>query len=158
YQSGDEKTALDSLVKLFETIRTLLCKHKRACSHFATLSVFTLNQLIRPFTARWHERLLDGRLHLGDDRHQFRDELQELQEYLRNFVTLLGELAEGPDFQPGSESGFGQQETPATAFIDAPIPFGILFDESVANAAAIQNQEAEALVRRRQALGRDTSP
>ncbi len=105
YRSGDEESALDSLFKLFGLTRDLLHKYQRKSSHFAVLSVFMLNGILRPFTARWHKLKLAGRLSNEDTRRDFRQRFLDLQVKLTRFQTLLGHLAEDADFKVGSESG-----------------------------------------------------
>ena len=51
-----------------------------------------LNQRVRPFTAKWHPRLIAGDLGKSD-RSLFRAELHELQADLRNYTRLLADLA-----------------------------------------------------------------
>ena len=58
-QHGDEKTALDSIYSLFPTTRTIIKQHGRDSLQFTKLAIVVLNQVIRPFTARWHKRSLD---------------------------------------------------------------------------------------------------
>ena len=55
-----------------------------------------LNQKVRPFTARWHPRTLEGPLAPGA-RAAFRAELRDLQTDLRNYTRLLADLADVED-------------------------------------------------------------
>ena len=50
-----------------------------------------LNQVIRPFTAKWHKKSLNG--FNEEDKTAFRDELKELQKKLRIYTQMLGEMA-----------------------------------------------------------------
>ncbi|MCB1806093.1 MAG: hypothetical protein KDJ99_13390 [Candidatus Competibacteraceae bacterium] len=104
YLAGEEAAALTSIYQLFPETRAIIRKYPKS-SHFATLSVFVLNQVVRPFTAQWHKWKLEGHLDTEDTRHDFRRELNALQVKLRRFMTLLGHLAQGDRFVPGSESG-----------------------------------------------------
>jgi hypothetical protein len=52
---GDEKTALDSVFSLFKTTRAVLKRNGRACVQFTRIPVIVLNQIVRPFTAKWHK-------------------------------------------------------------------------------------------------------
>jgi len=91
--SGDEKTALDSLAKMFELTRAVLKKYGRHSPEFSRIALFILNDQIRPFTAKWH------RLSLGsafDDPKQcniFRDELKDLQKIIRGYASILAEMS-----------------------------------------------------------------
>ena len=92
YRSGDEATALESVYKLFGMTREII-KKQSGCTHFAGLTVYVLNNHVRPFTAKWHKKSVDGRLSGLDDKYEFRQELEKVQKDLREFTTLLGVLA-----------------------------------------------------------------
>jgi hypothetical protein len=79
YRARDEQAALDSLYKLFQSTRDLTREHGIETRHFATISVHVLNSKIRPFTSRWHRRLVDGKLETEDGRHLLREELSRQQ-------------------------------------------------------------------------------
>ena len=61
-------------------------KRRRHCINFTRIAVVVLNQKVHPFTARWHARMLAGKL--GEaDRHAFRAGLRgDLQTDLRNYT------------------------------------------------------------------------
>ena len=59
-EHGDEKTALDSVFALFGITREILRRKGRDCIQFTKVAVVVLNQIVRPFTARWHRRSLQG--------------------------------------------------------------------------------------------------
>jgi hypothetical protein len=154
YRSGDEESALDSLYKLFDFTRTALKEQGPACRHFATITVFVLNRHIRPFTAKWHKKKVNGRLANDDVRRQFRQELKlKLQHKLRQFSILLGRLAEGDVFQIGSESGLPRHSGNQRG-LQEPIEFDqILLDENVINREEILYLEQHAIRERREAIG-----
>ena len=52
-----------------------------------------LNQVVRPFTARWHRESLAGSFEHENQRKQFREELARLQVELRNYNRMLAEIA-----------------------------------------------------------------
>jgi hypothetical protein len=108
----------------------LIHKHGAKSRHFTTITVFTLNRVVRPFTAKWHKAVTDGRLKNEDLRHQLREELIELQAVLRKFCTVLAALAEADAFVPGSES-WPVTGSPVDYSLGGSIPFQILFDSSV---------------------------
>jgi hypothetical protein len=54
-QHGDEKTALLSIYALFDITRQALKSHTRNCTEFAKIAIIVLNQVVRPFTAKWHK-------------------------------------------------------------------------------------------------------
>ena len=94
---GVEKIALDSVYKLFEITRQILKDRGRYCSQFARIAIVVLNQVIRPFTTKWH--LLSEKNAFGNPIkcHEFRIELAELQIKLRNYTRLLADLADVED-------------------------------------------------------------
>src|SRR5678815_2097102 len=53
YRSGSEETAASSIYGLFNTVRQLLGESTPG-SPFAEITLAMLNDVIRPFTARWH--------------------------------------------------------------------------------------------------------
>jgi len=57
---GDEKTALDSVYSLFAITRQVLKNNTRNCTEFTKIAIVVLNQVIRPFTAKWHRLGLQG--------------------------------------------------------------------------------------------------
>lgn len=148
YMHGDEETALQSVADLFKSSRELMREHGPQARHFAALSVFVLNRLVRPFTAQWHKAKLAGKLNNEDFRHIFRGDLIALQGELRQFTTALGALAEDQAFCPGSESWPQGAAAPAGPGRLGSIPFAITFDETYDSllddqAAEVQHETRE---------------
>lgn len=96
-ESGDEETALESIYSLFPTTREILRQHGRDALCFTRVAIPVLNQVVRPFTAKWHKELLSGSLTNEDRRAEFRGELEILQMDLRNYNRMLAEIAEVED-------------------------------------------------------------
>lgn len=96
-ENGVEQTALDSIYTLFAVTRQTLKTHGRACIEFARIAVIILNQVVRPFTAKWHRRSQNGAFARPEQCAQFRLELQDLQTQLRNYTKLLADLADVED-------------------------------------------------------------
>lgn len=94
---GDEKAALDSIYAIFGLTREILRKHGSGCGQFAKIAVPVLNQLVRPFTARWHRRRIDNAFESAQARAEFRAELEILQGHLRHFMRSLSAMAEVED-------------------------------------------------------------
>lgn len=92
-ERGDEQTALDSVYSLFPTTREVLRRHGRRAIHFSKVAIPVLNQVVRPFTAKWHRESLAGALAEEVKRQEFREELDALQEELRNYNRMLAEIA-----------------------------------------------------------------
>ena len=91
--AGDEKTALDSVYSLFPTTREILQRHGRKAIQFSKVAIPVLNQVVRPFTAKWHKEALAGAFGDAAKRIEFREELSALQEDLRNYNRLLADIA-----------------------------------------------------------------
>ena len=91
-EDGDEKTALESIHNLFALTRDSLKKHPR-CTEFAKLAVVVLNQIVRPFTAKWHRLAIANAFAEPARREEFRAELASLQEELRKYTMMLSGLA-----------------------------------------------------------------
>ena len=90
---GDEPTALASVHALFPLTREILRKHGPGSNEFAKLAIPVLNQIIRPFTARWHKLALVRAFDDPAHRAQFRAELTALQIQLRHYTQALASLA-----------------------------------------------------------------
>lgn len=90
---GDEKTALDSVFSLFAITRQVLKSNTRNCTEFTKIAVVVLNQVIRPFTAKWHRLSLQGAFADEEGRKQFRVELAQLQVVLKKYTKMLADMA-----------------------------------------------------------------
>ncbi len=96
-ENGVEKTALDSIVAIFGITRNTLKHHGRSCIEFTRIAVIILNQVVRPFTAKWHRKSQHGAFDSPEQCAVFRSELKVLQTQLRNYTQLLADLAEVED-------------------------------------------------------------
>ena len=92
-EAGDEETALDSIYSLFPITRGVLREHGRRAINFSKIAVPVLNQVVRPFTAKWHGKRLAGDLSDEDTRGEFRHELATLQDDLRSYTRMLAGIA-----------------------------------------------------------------
>lgn len=90
---GDEKTALLSVHTLFELTRTTIKHYGRDCKEFSKIAIVILNQVIRPFTAKWHGVEAKGGFKEFDQCTLFREELESLQAVLITYTRMLGEMA-----------------------------------------------------------------
>ena len=97
-EHGDEKTALDSVYQLFPLTREVLRHHGRGCSEFTKIAVVVLNQMVRPFTSKWHKLSLGGAFDDAQQRETFRLELAELQTLLKQYTRMLADMADVEDF------------------------------------------------------------
>ena len=96
-EDGDEKTALDSVYSLFKTTRDILTEKGRKAQNFSKIAVAILNQVVRPFTAKWHKLSLNDAFNNPEQCLQFRQELQALQLELRDYSAMLAEIADVED-------------------------------------------------------------
>ena len=90
---GDEQRALDSIYSIFGLTRDVLKKHGRDAGEFAKIAIVVLNQIIRPFTAKWHKESINGAFEDDNKCMEFRLELEELQEKLKIYTQMLGDMA-----------------------------------------------------------------
>lgn len=88
---GDEESALISIKSIFDLTRDIIKKYKRDCMEFTKIAIVVLNQVIRPFTTKWHKVSRGG--FTDEDRVQFRIELKELQKIINKYTKMLGEMA-----------------------------------------------------------------
>ncbi|WP_114324837.1 hypothetical protein [Candidatus Colwellia aromaticivorans] len=92
-EDGDEKTALDSIYSLFSLTRSIIKHYGRDCFEFTKLAIIVLNQVIRPFTAKWHSIAKEGGFEDEDTCRQFREDLARLQIFLHGYTQALADMA-----------------------------------------------------------------
>ena len=94
---GDEQAALESVYAIFPLTREILRRHGSSCGEFAKLAIPVLNQIIRPFTAKWHRLATNHAFKEQSRREEFRKELALLQAVLRNYTSALSAMADVED-------------------------------------------------------------
>lgn len=82
---------------LFPTVREILRRQGRETVQFTKIAIPVLNQVVRPFTAKWHKGSLSGAFDDPEEQKRFRRELDVLQVDLRNYNRLLAKIAEVED-------------------------------------------------------------
>lgn len=92
-EHGDEKTALESVYKIFQLTRETIKHHGRECIEFTKIAVVVLNQIIRPFTAKWHLLVLEHAFRDSEKCRIFREELSVLQSKLQIYTKMLAQMA-----------------------------------------------------------------
>lgn len=92
-EHGDEKTALDSIYSIFHLTRDTIKAHGRKCVSFTKIAIVVLNQIVRPFTAKWHKESIEGAFEDKEKCKEFRQELSQLQEELREYTKMLADMA-----------------------------------------------------------------
>lgn len=90
---GDETAALSSIHSIFESTREVLRRNGTRCFGFSRIAVIMLNQVIRPFTTKWHSKSLDGSLKDEGWKQKFRMELADLQDALQGYSEMLADMA-----------------------------------------------------------------
>ncbi|MDC9726923.1 MAG: hypothetical protein PSN35_03700 [Candidatus Thioglobus sp.] len=90
---GDEETALKSIYSIFPLTREVIKSNGRHCLEFTKIAIIVLNQIIRPFTAKWHRLSVQGSFSNTQSCQEFREELAELQSTLNIYTQMLGEMA-----------------------------------------------------------------
>ena len=82
YWSGDEEASANSIYELFKITHNLIVSHPEA-EKFQTRALSMLNEVVRPYSARWHGWMTKdsagARFPDESTRRQFRQESQELQ-------------------------------------------------------------------------------
>ena len=92
-EGGDEATALNSVYALFPVTREILLRRGRSAISFSKVAIPVMNQVVRPFTTKWHPLSLTGALSDPAKRTEFRRDLEALQGDLRNYNRLLAQIA-----------------------------------------------------------------
>lgn len=92
-RDGDEKTALDSVFSLFPVTRQIIKAHGRECIEFTKLAIIVLNQIVRPFTAKWHKISIENGFSNEQTCNEFRTELEQLQSVLHTYTKMLADMA-----------------------------------------------------------------
>ena len=100
-EHGTEEAALESIHKIFELTRGTLKEHGRKAEHFTKVAIIVLNQVIRPFTAKWHLLSEKGAFKDKTKCAEFRKELLVLQSQLRAYTKMLSELADVEEMSEG---------------------------------------------------------
>ncbi|MDQ7251279.1 hypothetical protein [Dongia sedimenti] len=94
YQHGDEGRALESLKEVFGLARDVMARHS-GCRQFTQLVSDRLNLELRPVTAKWHRRSKAGFLNGRDGADEFRADLEQVQDRLRELSEELHVMAYG---------------------------------------------------------------
>ncbi len=90
---GDEETALKSIHTVFPLTREVIKSNGRHCIEFTKIAIVVLNQVIRPFTAKWHKLSMNGAFSNPESCNDFRQDLKELQSVLIIYTKMLGDMA-----------------------------------------------------------------
>jgi hypothetical protein len=96
-EDGDEEAALQSVFVIFSLTREILRKHGSGAGEFAKLAIPVLNQIIRPFTAKWHRLSVAGAFKDREQCREFRAELSALRPRLRAYTCALADMAQVED-------------------------------------------------------------
>jgi hypothetical protein len=92
-EHGNELAAIDSVYQIFPLTRQIIKENGRNCIEFTKIAIVVLNQVIRPFTTKWHKLSLESALQDKKMCKEFRKELAELQDVLRKYTQMLSEMA-----------------------------------------------------------------
>lgn len=90
---GDELSSLKSIHELFEITRSIIKNYRRDCIQFAKIAVVILNQVVRPFTAKWHRLSISGSFSQLSQCVLFRQELLDLQNKMQIYAKMLADMA-----------------------------------------------------------------
>lgn len=149
---GDEDTALTSLYQLFALAREAI-KNNPGCNVFATLTVDMLNTKLRPVTAFWHRKQIDGALEQRDEAIAFRNALAEVRIELHAFANELHEMVYGTGLKDKVLT-----EPKASEISDVPLIFGIPETgfSKIEDAKHINRSERAEILKIRRANGKQT--
>lgn len=92
HSDGDEKTALDSIFSIFPLTRSILKKNGHSCIEFTKIAIVVLNQVVRPFTAKWHKLSIENVFDNDNKCREFREELIKLQGQLSIYSKMLADM------------------------------------------------------------------
>lgn len=95
--TGIEKCALDSVHELFSITREVLKGYGRNAKSFTRIAIIVLNQMVRPFTSKWHMLSENGAFDSRDKCQEFRIELEQLRIKLVSYARLLAEMSGADD-------------------------------------------------------------
>ena len=90
---GNEKAALESIYSIFDSTRSVLKEQGPNCIEFSKIGIGVLNQVVRPFTTKWHNKGLAGVFECETECKNFSTELAKLQADLRKYIGALADLA-----------------------------------------------------------------
>lgn len=92
-KDGDERTALTSVFSIFSITRDVMKNNGRNCTEFTKIAIIILNQIVRPFTAKWHRLSTNGAFDNPKKCDEFRADLADLQKSLRLYTKMLADMA-----------------------------------------------------------------
>lgn len=97
-EDGDNLTALNSFYSLFPTTREILKKSGPRAINFSKVAIPILNQVVRPFTAKWHRIFVENDNVLTKElENSFRKDIIEVQIKIQKFLSILSEISEVED-------------------------------------------------------------
>jgi len=149
YHSGDEATALKSLYSLFSHHRELLTEIGYEASTVGLLSLWMLNEYVRPITGYWHGAERDGKLEIPDDAGDFRGDLRELRFHLCVFTDVFGFIARGESYRGYELTKELHCPTPPTTIEPKPVIDSSFFDKQ---SRTLYNNECGAIHGKRTGL------
>lgn len=92
-QDGDESAALESIHEIFDLTRNIIKKYGANCIEFTKIAIVVLNQIVRPFTAKWHKLSLNDAFNDQKQCESFREELCAIQNNLKIYTKMLAGMA-----------------------------------------------------------------
>ena len=95
---GDEKSALESIYKLFNVTREIIKQYGRKAETFSMLSLCLLNMILRPFLSKWH-RIFKNKSVNKKNQKAFREELSKLQIIVNKFSAVLLQMSRVEKFE-----------------------------------------------------------
>jgi hypothetical protein len=91
--------------------RETLKRQGRHCDEFSKIAIVVLNQVVRPFTAKWHRESLAGAFQEPERCKEFREDLAGLQQKLREYTKMLADMAGVEDLTELEQSGESKEQS-----------------------------------------------
>ena len=100
---GVDAAILTSMASLFWESRSILRSYGKDCVLFADLMIATLNEVVRPFTSKWHPKVVSERGKvISWDHPEFRSDHRELQAKMRVVMANVRRIS-GVDWEEESD-------------------------------------------------------
>lgn len=118
--SGREAAALESLHSLFQTTRATLREGGPELGALGAVVMKVINEDLRPVTAYWHGVVGDGSFEDPDEAGDFRADLLNTQNSLRQLADFLGYVARGETY--AADQLLKEPIKPVTRYSPGPLP------------------------------------
>ncbi len=88
-----ERSIIESTFSIFPITRDVIKKSGRDAQDVAVIAISFLNQVLRPFTAKWHKRYLNSAFTEESVKAEFLSDLEPVVEQISRYLGALAEIA-----------------------------------------------------------------